>query len=259
MRAIHTTVILGATALLLVSGAASASYPAGVWTKVRQVDYEPDATSPTKVRVHGAAMLFDNSTGTTYTGYTEPAWGFLYYECPKGEEQTCKDEWADLEKNIAESDDVCVGFGSQNLKPGTLRPWGSKALFTPDTYPIEMGVLSGFSPCKVIADFIDNNPAPGSGGQGGQGGSAGGGAAGSGSGGSAGSGSGGEPGSGGASTGGTSSATGGSASGTGGGSGGDDDDGGCSVSVPTGSTGGLGWLGALALLGLGVRRRVKRG
>src|SRR5689334_19895706 len=112
MRADRVLVSLGTLALLVFgAGSAKASYPAGVWVKVQKVELEPDATAPTKVKIHGAAMLYDNSTGTSYYGYTEPAFGILYYECPKADQQTCIDEWTDVQKNIAEPQDVCVGLG----------------------------------------------------------------------------------------------------------------------------------------------------
>ncbi|HMR79534.1 MAG TPA: hypothetical protein PKD61_30715, partial [Polyangiaceae bacterium] len=118
MKSRYLVGILSALTLTLGATAASASYPVGVWIKVKQVDLEPNAKAPTRVKVHGAAMLYDKSTGTSYTGYTEPALGFLYYECPKGQEATCVSEWADLTKNIKDTDDICVGFGSQTQSPG---------------------------------------------------------------------------------------------------------------------------------------------
>jgi MYXO-CTERM domain-containing protein len=259
MRADRTLVSLGTLALLLFgAGSAKASYPAGVWVKVQQVELEPDATAPTKVKIHGAAMLYDKSTGTSYPGYSEPALGVLYYEC-KGDKQTCIDEWTDVQKNIAEPNDVCVGLGDQALPTGTLNPPGSNPT-SANTYPIAMGVLEGFLPCQVINQFLLGQADSGAGGSAGSTGS--GGSSGStGSGGSAtgGSSSGGTS-SGGASSGGASS--GGSSSGgasTGGTSSGGDkeaeDDGGCSVSA--GTAGGSFVLLALGALGVaaGLRRR----
>ncbi|MEZ4225840.1 MAG: hypothetical protein R3B13_33110 [Polyangiaceae bacterium] len=268
---------LSALALTLGAAEAVASYPVAVWVKARKVELEPDAKSPTRVRIHGAAMLYDKSaTGTAYGGYTDPAWGFLYYECPKGDEATCVSEWADIEKNIKDTDDICVGFGSQTQNPGTLHPWGSKALYKTDVYPISMGVVTGYTPCIAIENFIKTNGEPGSAGAGGAGGGAGSagsaGAGGSGTAGGAGSagtpgtaGSAGSPGGGGssgsASSGGTNSGSSGAGGGssTAGTSGGDSsDDGGCSISgapaVPTAFF----WLTALSALGFGLRRRSGR-
>ncbi|MFO0568899.1 MAG: MYXO-CTERM sorting domain-containing protein [Polyangiaceae bacterium] len=276
--------VMGATlALGVVLGASSAlaSAPAGVWVKVQKVTYEPNSTSPTKIQIHGAAMLYDKSTGTSYTGYTEPALGYLYYECPVGSEKTCINEWVDVEKNASQGNDVCVGLGDQTLPTGTLRSSGSTPK-NPDKYPIANGVLQGFTPCQVIEKFLlgqpDGGTDGGSGGTSGSGGSSStGGAAGSGSGGAsggggssgaAGSGSGGAS-SGGASSGGASSggassggaSSGGASSGgasTGGKAGGDDSDdgGGCSLSEAPPTKSSLAWaLGALGAAFFLRRRR----
>ncbi|MBK7585458.1 MAG: hypothetical protein IPI67_35395 [Myxococcales bacterium] len=195
---------------------AGASLPAGVWVKVQKVVFEPNATAPTKIQIHGVAMLYDKSTGTSYAGYTEPAFGYLYYDCPSGQEKTCVSEWADVEKNILATSDVCIGLGDQSLPTGTLR--SSTALpANADKYPIAVGVLSGYTPCKVIETFLLSQPDGGTGGSGGTGGGGTGGAGtgGASTGGSAGAGTGGSAGAG---TGGAAGAgTGGSAgAGTGG-------------------------------------------
>lgn len=271
-------IIVSAAALAAIglsAATAQASYPTGVWLKAQKVVNEG-----TKVQIHGAIMLYDGSTNTSYYGYTEPAFGFLYYECPKGQEGTCTQEWADIAKNVTETNDICVGFGDQKQSPGTLRPPGS-APGTPDAYPLSMGVVGGWTPCQVLQTFLLSAPDGGAGGSAGAAGSAGagGGAAGNpgsgGSAGSAGSGTGGgaagNPGSGGSGTGGSGtggsgtggSATGGTGAGTGGsGSGaksGSDsgDDGGCSLASTPASHAPL-WLGALALLGVGLTRRRAR-
>jgi MYXO-CTERM domain-containing protein len=221
-------------------------------------------------------MLYDKSTGTSYSGYSEPAFGYLYYSCPSGQDKTCASEWADVEKNIATGTDMCIGLGDQSTATGSLRT-PNAIPGSPDAYPIAMGVLTGYTPCKVLETFLLGQLDGGTGGAGGTGGSGAGGSSAGGStstGGAAGSGSGGAAGnagaagstsSGGASTGGASSggaASGGASAGgaaSGGKSGAGDtseDDGGCSVS---GSGGGSSAVWALAALGaafaLGRRRR----
>lgn len=259
-----SNVLAGALALGTVLGAAEAgaSAPVGVWVKVKKVVLEPNATAPTKIQIHGAAMLYDKSTNTTYLGYSEPAFGFLYYACPSGQEKTCVSEWADVEKNITATDDVCIGLGDQTLPTGTLRAPNATPV-NPDDYPISMGVVGGFAPCQVIEKFLGSQPDGGSGGAGGSAGASSGGAAGSAGAGGASSGG---ASSGGASSGGASSggatASGGASSGgataSGGSSGGgddSDDDGGCTVSG--GRSAPFAWLlGALgAALAFALRRR----
>ena len=169
-KALAAGALLG---LVLNPANALASAPAGVWVKVQKVVFAPNATSPTQVQVHGALMLFDGSSEPSrpYPRYTPPAFGYVYYECPAGEAETCRQEWSDLEANIAKADNICVGFGWDSLPTGTLRQPGS-APANPDAYPIQNGVSSGFSPCQVIGQFLSSHQG-GAGGAGGAAGSAG--------------------------------------------------------------------------------------
>jgi hypothetical protein len=163
-KALVAAALLG---LALVPANALASAPAGVWVKVQKVVYEPNATSPTRVQVHGALMLFDGKEDASrpYARYTSPAWGYMYYECPAAQAETCRQEWTDLEANIEKADNVCAGFGVDTLPTGTLRQPGS-TVEKPDTYPIQIGVSAGFSPCQAIAQFLSSNQG-GAGGTGG--------------------------------------------------------------------------------------------
>ena len=163
--------VLAAAALVgltLAAANALASAPAGVWVKVRQVVYAPDAANPTHVQVHGALMLFDGGSEPTrpYTGYTPPALGYVYYQCPAGQAEICRQEWRELEANIAKPDAECLGFGMTTLPTGTLRLPRSVPQ-SPDVYPIQSGVSPGFSPCRAIAQFLSSE-AGGAGGAGGQ-------------------------------------------------------------------------------------------
>jgi MYXO-CTERM domain-containing protein len=261
---------LGAVAVLLASRQAAASYPAGVWVKVQSVVFEPNAAAPERIQVHGAIMVYDGKTQAPYLGYTGPALGFMYYDCPAGDEATCASEWADIVTNINAPPAECVGLGDQKIATGTLRAPGATAV-QPDAYPIAMGVLPGFTPCQIIADFLASGP--GAGGAGGEAGSPGSGGSSPGSGGTT-SGSGGtSSGSGGttSSSGGTSSGSGGTSSGSGGAGGkgqatggtgtasanSADDSGSCSIAAPATPRSHFGLLGSagLAMLLLGRARR----
>jgi MYXO-CTERM domain-containing protein len=162
-KALAAAALLGAVAL--VSTRALASAPVGVWVKVQKVVYAPDANNPTHVQVHGGLMLFEGNLagGQPYPGYTSPALGYMYYECPTGQAEVCRQEWKDLEANIAKPDSECVGFGMQGLPTGTLRQPDSVAQ-GPDVYPIQSGVSLGFSPCQAIATFMSEQGAGGDGG-----------------------------------------------------------------------------------------------
>ena len=197
---------------LFAAGVAQASYPAGVWVKAQGVQLEPSPDAPTHIRIHGVAMLYDGSNHTSYVGYTEPARGVLYYECPASQLATCRDEWNDIVRNIDAPLEVCVGLGDLKQPTGRLRR-PDEPLGTADVYPIHMGILPGYSPCQRIREFLSGeiDAGTGVGGTTGAGGSSGGsggaggtqGVAGTGASGSAGSTSG--PAGSGGSTGGTSS------------------------------------------------------
>src|SRR5262249_50272789 len=134
----------------------SASYPTGVWTHVDKVVYD-NPNDPTTIEIHGAFMLFDNDGNTMYPGYSNPAEGYLYYACPAGQKATCQMEWTEIAKNIGTPTNECVGFGDQMTATGTLRKECDPPT-NPDTYPIAMGVVTGFSPCQVIQTYLMNAP-----------------------------------------------------------------------------------------------------
>jgi hypothetical protein len=162
-KVLAAAALLGAVAS--VSTRAVASAPAGVWVKVQDVVYAPDAANPTRVQIHGALMLFEGNLdgGQPYPGYTSPALGYMYYECPTGQAEVCRQEWSDIAANIAKPVNECVGFGMTTLPTGALRQPQSTAQ-NPDVYPIQSGVSPGFSPCQAIAKFMAQQGAGGDGG-----------------------------------------------------------------------------------------------
>lgn len=158
MRRSHWASIFAAAAIgASLAPDARASVPVGVWARVESMTFEPSEASATRVQIRGAVMLFDNSTGGPYLGYTSPALGTLDYVCPAGKEATCQLEWQDIKKNIGAPPNECVGFGDQLTPTGTLHANGAP-LGAPDTYPLAMGVTGGFSPCQVLADFLAKQP-----------------------------------------------------------------------------------------------------
>jgi hypothetical protein len=159
LKALSAAVLL---TIALVPAIALASAPAGVWVKVREVVYAPNATNPTHVQVHGALMLYDGDLEAPrpYPGYTTPAHGYMYYQCPEGQADICRQEWSDLQANISKPDTECLGFGMTSLPTGTLRRPG-EAAESPDAYPIQSGVSPGFSPCQAIANYLADEPAAG--------------------------------------------------------------------------------------------------
>jgi MYXO-CTERM domain-containing protein len=147
--------VLAATAAAW-SSAAHASYPAGVWLRATSVVVAPDAKS---VVIDGAFMLYDGKTAEPYYGYTPPAYGFVHFFCPTGQEKQCELEWKELAQSVGAPKSECTGIGSQDVPTGTLHKPGDP-LTKPDPYPIAMGVLPGFTPCGLLEQFMAQNEPP---------------------------------------------------------------------------------------------------
>jgi hypothetical protein len=243
--------------VLGLAPAAHATGPAGIWSEVSHVVYEPSAQAPTRIQIHGC-FSFATSTPSACQGgqgaynYSCPASGYMYFECPAGDEALCKLQWSEIEASIGQPS--CVGWGQFDQAKGSVRAITDPPS-NPDPYPLGMGVDTvGGTPCLVLDAQCSGKDA-GAGGSGGSVGAGGSGAAGAG--GTAGSGGG--SGSGGASaTGGTA----GAAPGTGGSGAGSNDDssgdeGGCTLSSARTRSGGaaLGMLALGAAVAFARRRR----
>ena len=144
----------------LAPAAASASFPAGVWGLVEDVTVNPDGLSPNRVRIDGLFMVANQMPDfPQYPGYSEPAYGYMYYDCPVDQVQTCVMEWADL-LAASQSDNKCRGWGDNSFPGnGNVRA-PSAPLANPDMYPISMGVLMGFSPCEALGQWMIDHPPP---------------------------------------------------------------------------------------------------
>lgn len=155
------TLTVAALALCsLVPTVASASYPAGVWALVEKVTPEPDDKNPTRVRIDGLFMVAHQKPDFAgYPGYSVPAHGHMYYQCSDKDLATCQMEWTELAK-VAVSDEQCRGWGDSSLPDnGTVRT--SEPAAKPDTYPISMGVVPGFTPCDALKAWKAENPPQG--------------------------------------------------------------------------------------------------
>lgn len=119
---------------------AEASDSVGVYAAIRKVKFEPDATSPTRVRVCGAFALANVNNAS----YFAPVAGYMYYSCTAGKEALCKMQWGELAN--ASVTKKCVGYGQRrdsNFNPannGTIHK-PTEQPGTPDVYPIELGVI----------------------------------------------------------------------------------------------------------------------
>ncbi len=137
--------LLGACVLLSASPARSSGYQ-GLRVRPSRVVLEPTAVEPLRIQIHGVVSLRNFAAD----GYTTPACGYLYYQCPPGRESLCRLEWKDLDKAVTTG--TCVSFGEAYVtgtttgNNGRLRAPG-EAPASPDPYPVNYGVAT--VPCQV--------------------------------------------------------------------------------------------------------------
>src|SRR4051794_29713991 len=130
----RTVGLLGLTTALVMTAVLHASDMVGIYGIVEKVVFEPSDAAPQRVQVWGAFALAEGRGST----YQAPRRGYLYYTCPSGQESICRNEWADL-KSLA-GKQTGVGFGQRYKPTGRVRGPQEKAA-SPDTYPIEMGIV----------------------------------------------------------------------------------------------------------------------
>jgi hypothetical protein len=135
---------IGATATL------RASDPVGVYAVIEKVVLEPSDTAPQRIQIWGAFSIAEKDSPDDYGA---PQRGYLYYSCPAGQDRTCKSEWADL-KSVA-GKNTGIGFGGRYKETGRVRKADEKAA-SPDTYPIQMGVvrMTGFRTSLPVVDRL---------------------------------------------------------------------------------------------------------
>jgi hypothetical protein len=165
------TGMAAAAALLLLAGAAQASWPCGIYARIDKVEAEPNTDKPTWVKVWGDFILI--KTSNRETPVTR---GYMYFEVVKGKEDLCRLEWKDL-KEIAGTENNYVAFGSvhseinDNLSDDGDTPKVSKKddrSPKPIPYPLNHGLTrlrtrqdlfnqSGNNPVVRLKDFLDKN------------------------------------------------------------------------------------------------------
>lgn len=153
-------------ALTTLGTAAHASFPAGVWGLVEKVTIEPDLMNLglTMVRIDGLFIVANQKPDfAAYTGYGEPQAGYMYYKCEGKAVTVCEMEWKELAAVVG-TENNCRGWGDNSVPDnGSVRA-GPVAPQNPDTYPLAMGVLMGFSPCEALEAWEVEFPGTTSGG-----------------------------------------------------------------------------------------------
>jgi hypothetical protein len=107
--------VLAALAAACLATAARASDPVGVYALIEKVVLEPSGEAAQRVKIWGAFCVATRRSDE----YTPPQRGYLYLTAPRGQEATCRTEWADL-KRVAGTDQV-VAFGSRYGSKVTVR------------------------------------------------------------------------------------------------------------------------------------------
>ena len=97
--------------LLVLSPAAHASGPVGIYGIIERVVFEPSEQAPERIRVFGAFALVDGGVNSPQ-GASAAKRGYLYFSLPEDrvQQQAARTEWADL-KAVAGTGQA-VGFGN---------------------------------------------------------------------------------------------------------------------------------------------------
>src|SRR5436309_7536857 len=102
-------------ALLGLAAAAPASGPIGTYALIEKVVMQPNENAPERVQVWG---VFSTVKLDQRMEYFAPVRGYMYFVAPKGKEEVCRKEWADLKKAAGTTE--CVAMGRYEA-PGRVR------------------------------------------------------------------------------------------------------------------------------------------
>lgn len=112
-----------------------ASDPIGVYAIVDRVVVEPSSGPPQRIQIFGAFAIAQPDNPDDYGPAQR---GYLYFSCPQGQAEVCRNEWSDVQSVAGKS--TGIGFGARRLNNGRVRKADEKPA-SPDEYPIKMGVM----------------------------------------------------------------------------------------------------------------------
>ncbi|MFO0577157.1 MAG: hypothetical protein U1A78_24390 [Polyangia bacterium] len=152
LRSVFTPLV--AATVLCAAAPASASDQLGVYAVVRKVKFEPGTTSSdaSRVRLCGAFALANINNGS----YFGPVAGYMYYNCPAGQDTLCRMQWQEM--LTASASAKCVGYGQRRdgsgnaNNNGRIRP-PSETVANPDFYPVGMGMVTVSNPSVEAANL----------------------------------------------------------------------------------------------------------
>lgn len=150
--------LMVAIVFLAVVNRVSGSDHVGIYAIIEKVTVAKAGTPDETVKVRG---LFSLAEGRR--NYKLPVYGYMFFRLKKGEELTCRKEWADL-KRVAGKTQI-IAFSSR-YRRGTRKPntfGGVRRLdeppTKPDEYPLNYGVRkpsyrgSDYQPLRRLASF----------------------------------------------------------------------------------------------------------
>jgi hypothetical protein len=142
--------LIVAAAVLVAVLPVRASDPVGIYCVVERVVFEPNNAGPATVQIWGAFSfnIPREQQGPTTAGtfgsapsgdlYGPVQRGYMYFACPAGRENVCRNEWNDL--NHVAGTREAVGFGGRRMTTGTVRG-RTTPVANPDPYPLNIGVV----------------------------------------------------------------------------------------------------------------------
>jgi hypothetical protein len=161
-------------ALLLLAGAARASYPCGIYARIDKVEFEPSADKPERIKVWGDFLMV--KTSNRLVG---PERGYMYFSLVEKKAEQCRIEWKDLQE-IAGTKNNFVAFGSafterrDDLAGTDDRPNVHKKAdkdVKPIPHPLNHGLsrlrppdedfpMAEKNPVAILQKYLDQNPLP---------------------------------------------------------------------------------------------------
>jgi hypothetical protein len=156
-------------ALLLLAGAARASYPCGIYARIDKVEFEPNADKPERIKVWGDFLMV--KTSNRLVG---PERGYMYFSLVEKKEEHCRIEWKDLEEIATTTKYVALGsafserrddLGSSGDGPNVHKK--DEKEVKPIPYPLNHGLsrlrtredlFEDKNPVVILQKYAEKNP-----------------------------------------------------------------------------------------------------
>src|SRR5881628_1747719 len=98
--------LIAVAAVVVLASAVPASGPIGTYALIDKVVMQPNDDAPQRVQVWG---VFSTVQVGDRLDYAAPVRGYMYFAAPRGKEDVCRKEWADLKKAAGTTECVAMG------------------------------------------------------------------------------------------------------------------------------------------------------